>query len=98
MGRGTTDDRAQTNDGVVPIACGEAFGGNRDLKRARDSQHVDVFIADAMSHQSIESAFEQALGDKSIEATHDDAKTQAFTPQLSLDHPRHPSVSHCWVA
>jgi hypothetical protein len=53
---------------------------------------------DAMSDQPIDGAFKQALGNKSIEPTNDDAKTQAFTPQLSLDLPRHPPVSHGWVA
>jgi hypothetical protein len=33
-----------------------------------------------MPDQPINGALEQALGDKSIEATHDDANTQAFTP------------------
>jgi hypothetical protein len=51
-----------------------------------------------MSDQPIDGAFKQALGNKSIEPTDDDAKTQTFTPQLSLDHPRHPPVSHGWVA
>jgi hypothetical protein len=98
MWRGTTDDGAQTNDGVVPIEHGEAFGGNRDLKRTRYTQHIDVLIVDAMSDQPIDGAFKQALGNKSIEPTDDDAKTQAFTPQLSLDDSRHPPVSHGWVA
>ena len=47
MWRGTPDDGAQTNDAVVPIELGEAFGGHRDLKRPGDAHDINVLIADA---------------------------------------------------
>jgi hypothetical protein len=65
---------------VVAIERGEALGDDRDLKRARNPQHVDILIADAVSDKPIDGAFEEALGDKPVKATDHDAKMKALAP------------------
>ena len=71
------DDAAQANDGVIGPGVRHACGDGADLEGPRHMHDAHRRLVGTVHLQRLESALEQRLGDRGIEAGNDDADGQA---------------------
>ena len=79
----STQQAAETDDGVVFASFGERARGGGNLERAGNANNIDVSILRAGADQSVVCASQQAIGDEFIEACDDDAEAEPRGVELS---------------
>ena len=72
-----TDDGAETDDGVVSPARGQARRGKRQLKRPRHPHRIDVFVANAVLVDRFPGAVKQPRSNGLIKAGNDKRQPDA---------------------
>src|SRR5690349_23244237 len=78
-------DASNRNQRVVFPRGRQLFCRQRQFERTRNMHHVHVFALRAATLQRIRGRSEQALGDKAVEAAHDDPKAQTGSAQAPVD-------------
>ena len=71
-------DATQRDQARVAAGLGQARGGERQFPGARDADHVDRILGDAVGGERGARAGNQAVGDAGIPATGDDRESGAF--------------------
>ena len=77
VGSFSADDRAETDDRVVPMLAGNLPGDNRHFPRTRDLDYVDQVRIGAGAGQRVHRATEQTLRDEAVEAADDDGEPES---------------------
>jgi len=65
--RVSTQQAAETNDGIVFLSFGKRAGCRGDFEGARDADNFDCFLSGAGTQQPVVCALEKSLCDESIE-------------------------------
>ena len=87
MRRLAAQNAAEGDESVV--SSGERSRDGRDFECAGNADDVDVFVARAVSFQTIERAVEQTGDDVIVEAAGDDAEAETFGVEITFERARH---------
>src|SRR5687767_187579 len=91
----TTNDRAQGNNGFVPLGCQRATHGDGQLPRPGNPDHIDVVEGGAVTYERIERTVNERSRDVLVEPAGDDGDSPAGADRISgeLSHSGREQVS-----
>src|ERR1700687_2294953 len=94
MGRFAAQNAANGDERIVTAGGGQFFRCERQLKRARDTHYVHISACSAGALEGIDGCSQQTLGNKVVEAAHNNPKAQTGRGQFTADRTGLEFVGH----
>src|SRR5260370_13486505 len=79
-----TQQTTETNDRVILFSLRQLPSRQRNLKRPRHPHQINILFRSAGTHQSIDCAQQEPLGDERVESGNDNSKAHTLSAQRAF--------------